>query len=204
MAFMWRLFPLLLLLFALLTPIPTSAIETAPPLSDREVIERLTRLEEGQKALQQGQDVLRADVQQLRQEMGGLRQEMGGLRQEMGGLRQEMGGLRQEMNTQMQQLRQDVNTQIQQLRTDMNAQFAHIFQLLVGMLGAFAAIVVATIGFAFWDRKTMMRPLDNRLKVVEEEIAQNRPRLHSLVEALRGLSQQDPRVADVLKQFDLL
>lgn len=170
-------------LLLLLLPVSGFAIETAPRISDREIIERLTRLEEGQNSLREGQESLRKGQDALRADMQQLRQEM----------RQEIGGLRQEMLS-----------QIQQLRADMNAQFAHIFQLLVGMLGAFAAIVVATIGFAFWDRKTMMRPLDNRLKVVEEEIAQNRPRLHSLVEALRGLSQQDPRVADVLKQFDLL
>lgn len=180
-------------LLLLMPPVSVFAIETASRISDREIVERLTRLEEGQKALQQGQDVLRTDTQQLRQEIGGLRQEMGGLRQEMRGLRQEIGGLRQEMLS-----------QIQQLRTDMNAQFSYIFQLLVGMLGAFAAIVVATIGFALWDRKTMTQPLDHRLRVVEEEIAQNRPRLHSLVEALRTLSRQDKQVADVLKQFDLL
>lgn len=186
-------FLLLNLLLTLLTPTFTGAIEATPPLSDREVIERLTRLEEGQKALQQGQDALRADIQQLRQEMGGVRQEIGGVRQEIGGVRQEIGGLRQEMLS-----------QIQQLRTDMNTQFSWMTQLILGQLGAFAVIVIFTIGFALWDRKTMTRPLENRLKVVEEEIAQNRPRLHSLVEALRALSKDDSKVADVLKQFDLL
>jgi predicted PurR-regulated permease PerM len=149
----------------LLAPSLGQAIEAAPPISDRELIERLARLEEGQKALQQGQDALRADMQQLRQEMLG---------------------------------------QIQQLRTDINAQFSWMTQLILGQLGAFAAIVLFTIGFALWDRKTMTRPLENRLKVVEEEIAQNRPRLHALLEALRALGKQDSKVADVLKKFDLL
>jgi hypothetical protein len=30
----------------------------------------------------------------------------------------------------------------------MNAQFSYVFQLMIGILGAFAAIVAVTIGFA--------------------------------------------------------
>ena len=44
---------LLLALFIsfFLFPYPVEAIETAPRISDREIVERLTRIEEGQKAL---------------------------------------------------------------------------------------------------------------------------------------------------------
>jgi predicted PurR-regulated permease PerM len=178
--FMSRVVSLFSVLLVLLTPALSNAIETAPPLSDREVIERLTRLEEGQKVLQQ-------EMQQLRTDMNGQMQQ-----------------LRQEVNDQIQQLRTDMNMQIQQLRTDMNAQFSHVFQLMVGMLGTFAAIVVVTISFALWDRRTMIRPFESKVKAIEEELSQNRQRFHALLEALRALSQKDKQVADVLKQFDLL
>lgn len=172
MSFMSRLLLVVAILLSLLLPSWGQAIETAPPISDREIIERLARLEEGVKALQQGQDSLRQGQDSLRQEM--------------------------------QQLRQEMNAQMQQLRTDMNAQFSHVFQLMVGMLGAFAAIVTVTIGFALWDRRTMIRPFESKVKAIEEEIAQSRQRFHALLEALRALSLHDRRVADVLKQFDLL
>jgi Skp family chaperone for outer membrane proteins len=165
-------------LVSLLLCVPSwgQAFEAASPLTDREIIERLTRLEEGQNALQEGQNALQEGQNALRAEIQQLRREF----------------------------KEDLKEEIRQLRTDINAQFAWMTQLILGQLGAFAMIVVFTIGFALWDRKTMTRPLENRLKVVEEEIAQNRPRLHSLVEALRALSKQDSKVAEVLKQFDLL
>lgn len=176
---MSRLLLVVSILLSLLCPSWGQAIETAPPISDREIIERLARLEEGVKALQQGQDLLRQGQDSLRQGQDSLRQEM-------------------------QQLRQEMNAQIQQLRIDMNAQFSHVFQIMVGMLGAFAAIVAVTIGFALWDRRTMIRPFESKVKAIEEEIAQSRQRFHALLEALRALSLHDRRVADVLKQFDLL
>ena len=79
------------------------AIETASPLSDREIIERLTKVE----------------------------------------------------------TKIDANTAtIAQLRQDMNAQFDRLAQLMLGILGAFTVLVAITIGFALWDRRTMLRPLE--------------------------------------------
>ena len=43
-------FSFVLLFFSLYT-IPCYGVETAPRISDREIVERLTRLEEGQKAI---------------------------------------------------------------------------------------------------------------------------------------------------------
>lgn len=180
------------LLFAL--PSWAVAITPAAPLSDREVIERLARLEEGQKALQDGQNVLRQEVkmqgEQLRQEVKTQGEQF----------RQDMQKIREEIKAQGERFSEEMR----QLRTDMYAQFSFVFQLIIGILGAFAAIIAVTITFALWDRRTMIRPFESKVKTIEEEIATNRQRLHTLLEALRTLSRKDKQVADVLKQFDLL
>ena len=60
------------------------------------------------------------------------------------------------------------------------------------------------IGFALWDRRTMVRPFESKVKEIEEELSRNRQRLHALLEALRSLGQTDEKVAEVLRQFQLL
>ena len=50
------------LIAALITPALLFAIETAPRISDREIVERLTRLEEGQKNLEKRFDDLRSEM----------------------------------------------------------------------------------------------------------------------------------------------
>ncbi|MBI3247791.1 MAG: hypothetical protein HYZ50_14905 [Deltaproteobacteria bacterium] len=169
----------------LLLALPSWAVAITPaaPLSDREVIERLARLEEGQKALQDGQNVLRQEVKTQGEQF-----------------RQDMQKIREEIKAQGERFSEEMR----QLRTDMYAQFSFVFQLIIGILGAFAAIIAVTITFALWDRRTMIRPFESKVKTIEEEIATNRQRLHTLLEALRTLSRKDKQVADVLKQFDLL
>ena len=157
----------------LLLPSPLWAVEAAPALSDREIAERLTRLE---TRLDEGLKALRADIQQLREDM----------------------------NRQNQQLREDMNRQNQQLREDMDKQFAWQFRLTLALLGAFTALVAAIIGFALWDRRTMIRPFERAVNNLTEELTTNRQRLEALLDALRTLGQRNPEVANVLKQFNLL
>ncbi len=187
-----------LMLLVLLCPAGLGAVETAPRISDREIVERLTRLEAGQGHLASTIEANAAATDQLRTEMQGQLQQ---LRAEMQGQLQQ---LRAEMQGQLQQLRAEMQGQIEQLRTDMNAQFGRLAQLMLGVVGAFAAIVAATLGFALWDRRTMVRPFESRVQAVEEELTRNREHLHSLLEALRSLGHQDEKVAAVLRQFHLL
>lgn len=156
------------LVLSLLFSAPCHAYETASPLTDREIIERLTRLEEGQ-------NTLRAEIRANSEAIAQLRADM---------------------------IAQFARIDAQFTRID--GQFAQMQQLLLGIVGAFAAIVAVTIGFAIWDRRSMIRPFESKVKAIEDEISNNRQRLHALFEALRALSLQDPKVAEVLKRFDLL
>jgi len=64
------------LLYSLFFPAFLCAVEPAPRISDREIIESLTRLEEGVKAN-------REMILALRSEMGSMRSEMGSMRSEI-------------------------------------------------------------------------------------------------------------------------
>ena len=80
-----------ILMAILLVPMVAAALEKAPRITDREIVERLTRLEEGQKAINKRFDDLRSEMNgrfdDLRSEMNGrindLRAEMNGRFQAM-------------------------------------------------------------------------------------------------------------------------
>ena len=155
---MKRILVVFSLIHSLLVPSLLSAVEVAPRLTDREIIERLTRMEEGLKGVENS---LRAEIR--------------------------------------------ANAEaIKQLRADLNTQFDRLIRLMLGILAAFATMVTATIGFALWDRRTMIRPFETKVREIEEEISQNRQKLHALLETLRTLSQTDEQVSEVLRRFHLL
>ena len=160
-------------------------------MTDREIAERLTRLE---TRLDEGLQGLRADIQQLRADMNQQNQQ----------LREDMNRQNQQLREDMGQLRADMNRQNQQLREDMNEQFARQFRLTLALLVAFTALVTAIIGFALWDRRTMLRPLERTVTRLTEDLSSNRQRLEALLDALRTLGQRNSEVASVLKQFNLL
>jgi len=132
----------------------TFAIETAPHISDREIVERLTRLEEGQSAFRE----------------------------------------------EVKQLREDMNKQFDRI----DKQFDRLVHIMLGIFGAFAALCGGTIWFALWDRRTMIRPFEDKVKKIEDDIAANRNKLHTFIDAFRTLSKTDEKVAGILKKFNLL
>jgi chromosome segregation ATPase len=199
---------------------PGLAVEVAPRISDREIIESLVGLRGDIKALRaeiQGEinalkNDIKANAKAIKQLRADMSRQISQLRTDMNTqisqLRTDMGTqinrLRTDMNTQNKQLRVDMNTQISQLRADMNAQFTRMINMMVGIVLAFAGIVAATIGFAIWDRRTMIRPFETKVKEIEDELAENRTILRSLIDVLRNLSKTDEKLAEVLKRFNLL
>ena len=77
------------LMAILLVPVVAAAVEKAPRITDREIVEKLTRLEEGQKALNKRFDDVNKRFDDVNRRIDDLRAEMNGriddLRAEMNG-----------------------------------------------------------------------------------------------------------------------
>ena len=93
---------------------------------------------------------------------------------------------------------------IKQFREDLNNQLDRHFQLILGVLAAFTLMFVSILGFATWDRRTMVRPFADRVKSLEDDLSTKGRRLDIILDALRSLGQRDERVAAILKRLNLL
>jgi len=116
-----------------------------------------------------------------------------------------------ELEKRVDQRLDQVDKRFLELRSDMNKRFEQVdnrlsdmFQLIVGILATFGGIVAVAISFALWDRRTMIRPFEDKVKKVEEKIAGNKKQIKSLIEAMRELASSNPKVAEVLRSFSLL
>jgi len=116
-----------------------------------------------------------------------------------------------ELEKRVDQRLDQVDKRFLELRADMDKRFEQVdnrlgdmFQLIVGILATFGGIVAVAISFALWDRRTMIRPFEDKVKKVEEKIAGNKKQIKSLIEAMRELASSNPKVAEVLRSFSLL
>jgi len=117
----------------------------------------------------------------------------------------------EQVDKRIEELRQDTNKRFEELRHDMNKRFEQVdkrFQeqnnLMIAIITAFAAIVAVTIAFALWDRRTMIRPFEDRVKKIESDIANDQKKVEALLKALREYAKKDKGLAQILKSFSLL
>ncbi len=118
--------------------------------------------------------------------------------------------LRLDMNKRFEQ----VDKRFSELRMDMNKRFEQVdkrfeqvdkrFEQMIKFLwiisGIFTTLTATVIGFAYWDRRTIIR----RAKEEAIEEIEKEGRLRDLIRALRKLSEEDRRLAEVLRSFGLL
>ena len=154
---------IILVLFLILWGMPAivSGIEVAPRITDKEIIERLTRLEEGQKSILREIDK-RFEAIDRRFETIDKRFEA-----------------------------------IDRRFEAIDRRFDQLNNLIIGIIGAFSAIVAVTIGFAIWDRRSMIRPF-------EDKVEELRKTDQKFLEILKTLAREDKKLAEVLKSFGIL
>jgi len=161
---------IILVLFLILWGMPAivSGIEVAPRITDKEIIERLTRLEEGQKSILREMDK-RFEAIDRRFETIDKRFEAIDRRFET----------------------------IDKRFEAIDRRFDQLNNLIIGIIGAFSAIVAVTIGFAIWDRRSMIRPF-------EDKVEELRKTDQKFLEILKTLAREDKKLAEVLKSFGIL
>ena len=92
------------------------------------------------------------------------------------------------------------NRRFAELREDMNKRFDQMMKFLWMLVAIFTTLTATVIGFAYWDRRTIIRKArDEAIEAIEKE-----GRLRDLIRALRRLAEEDKKLADVLRSFGLL
>ncbi len=130
------------------TPISSYGVESAPRITDREIIESLTRLEEGVK-------VNRVAITSLRSDMGSL-------------------------------------------RSDIRVMRSEILDFMRWGFGLLFSGMLILVGFILWDRRSTLTPIKNEINDLE------RQKVNRIIEAMKRLSEKDPKLADVLRSVGLL
>src|SRR3972149_4351626 len=94
---------------------------------------------------------------------------------------------------------EQVDKRFGEFKDSVDKRFEQLFTFLWIISGIFTALTVFTIGFAIWDRRTMIRPFEAKTKGLEEKIEEmDEKGLKSLINSLREIAKADSRVAEAL------
>ncbi len=193
---------LLLLIFLVTTP--AVAVDVAPRISDQEIIESLAELKAGQKTLEEKMDLRFNTMQeQMNQRFTAIQEQID---QRFIAADQRFTAIDQRFTAMQEQVDQrfiavDQRFEAIERRLDFIQQL-----MLVTIAGIFGLI-----GFIIWDRYSTLRPMDTRLRRLEEDLERDLElqspegsKLTRLIHALRELAKEDKKVEAILRSFSLL
>ena len=172
-----------MILSQLLIPGVLVALEPAPDITDREIVEKLAKLEAGQQSLNHRISDLRSEMKSGQE---ALRSEM----------KSGQEALRSEMKSGQEALAKRLD--------DLNNTMLVLF-------GSLITLIVALFGYITWDRRTVMKPALERIERIEQDVAQSLDlsntdgsKLRRLINAMRELARTDEQLATILRSFSLL
>ena len=186
-----RIFHLLLPLFFLL-PLAFSAeaVEVAPRISDREIIESLAEI--------------KGEFVQIRTEMRG---EFSEIRGEFSEKFAEIQGELKAINQRFEA----VDQRFDDMNTSINQRFSSLESTMLTLFSALVMLMVALFGYIAWDRRTALKPLGREVQELKRDLERDLDLRHPdgtvltrLIEALRELAKKDRELAGVLRNFSLL
>ena len=127
----------------------------------------------------------------------------------------------EQVDRRIDELRQDINKRFEQIDKrfeqvdkrfeqvdkrfeQVDKRIGDLVTLMTGIIAAFGAIVALSIGFAIWDRRTMIRPFEDKVRKIEDDILNDRKKLNQLFDALRKFAAKNKEFAEILKTFSIL
>ena len=156
-------------------PLRAFSYQKTMGLTDKEIVERLTKLEEGQRA--------------LRAEMNRRFEDINKRFEDMNKRFEDMNKRFEDMNERFE----DINERFDLL----NKRISDLVHTTNTMMVVFGGLVVAMMGLVFWDRKTLIeKAKESAVKKIETD--------SRLIKALRELAKTDKKLAEVMKSFGLL
>lgn len=94
---------------------------------------------------------------------------------------------------------EDMNKRFAEMREDMNKRFDQLYTFLWIITGIFTTIMIAVLGFAYWDRRTIIRQA--RKETVE--YLEREGKIKVLIEVLKERARKDRELAAILRQFNI-
>ncbi|MBF0629052.1 MAG: hypothetical protein HQL91_12615 [Magnetococcales bacterium] len=186
-----KILPRLLTLLTLMTlPVQAEALERTLTTGEQEIIRDLATLKAGQNAMNQRFEDINKRFEDMNKRFEDINKRM------------EDNTL--SLNKRIDDLGQSLGKRIEDLSQSLGKRIDDLSHSMLTLFGSLLGIITAFIGFILWDRRTMMKPFEEKLKANHIQLQEKSTLLDQLLAALRELAREDPKLSAVLRNFSLL
>ena len=118
------------------------------------------------------------------------------------------------INARFEDMRLDMNKRFEQIDKhfeDVNKRIDGLQNTMLSLFGAIIALIIALFGYIAWDRRTALKPLQERFEMLERELHRDLDLQHEegsritrLIKTLREIARTDKKIEEILKSFSLM
>ncbi|MBF0439299.1 MAG: hypothetical protein HQL93_09285 [Magnetococcales bacterium] len=183
------------------------AIEVAPRISDREIIQELTTIKAGLDKVNQRLD---DTIQNTNKRFDDVNKRFDDVNKRFDDVHKRFDDVNKrfdDVNKRIDEISQSLGKRIDDLTSSVN----DLRHTMLTLFGALLSLIIALMGFILWDRRTMMRPLEERIaqnakeiKIIHGLLQEKSNQLSQFLLVLREMAKEDPKLSTVLRNFSLL
>ena len=170
---------IVIMTFLTCTVFPATAVDVAPRISDREIIEGLSELKQGNRNINKRIDNVSNRIADVNKRIDDVNNRIDDLKESVN---HRIDDLKQSMDQRFESMDQRFESMDQRFG-GIDQRFISIEQridglqnslqnLIVTLFGSVMALIVMLIGYMVWDRKTAQQPMRARLTALEKQISQ--------------------------------
>ncbi len=188
-----------------------SAVEVAPRITDREIIEGLSVLKQGNQDINKRIDDVNNRIDDLTQSVN---KRFDDVNRRIDDLKHTMDQRFDDVNQRFDDINQrftGIDQRFLSLEQRIDGMQSGLQNLIVALFGSVMALIIMLIGYIAWDRKTALQPLRARFESLEKLVAQQLDpddTRHSyvarLIAAQRRAARSNPDLAEALRAEALL
>ncbi|MEO5331670.1 MAG: hypothetical protein H7839_06570 [Magnetococcus sp. YQC-5] len=183
------------------------AVDVAPRISDREIIQDLVTLKAGQEKLNQRFDDANKRFDDINKRFDDVNKRFDDVNKRFDDINKRFD----DINKRIDEINQSINKRIDDLGVSLGKRIDDLNHLVLTLFGSLLGVIIAFIGFILWDRRTMMKPLEEQIiqnaraiKTNQEFVQEVSNLLNRVLLALREWAKEDPRLTTVLRHLSLL
>jgi len=196
---------IIVIIFAMYANVKLFAVDTAPRISDKEIVQNLADIKSefkvGYKEIANLRNEMKSEFKAVYAKIDGnkkeLQAQMEGNKKE---LQAQMEGNKKELQAQMEGNKKELQVQINGVRDELTGKF----NLMIGILLTMLTGIFGVLGSFIFTQLKIFAPMKIKYESFKEDLEKEKEKLKNVILVFKEIAQNDKKVRNTLQNLHLL